>query len=99
MAEPGSGGAIPNVVLGTLTQMNTLLGAGLAILTTYKLARAAWNAARPTADSPFLSDEQLIFALSLDGAKLVAHVDEVLAKFSKPGDTAADTAGDPAGGV
>lgn len=98
MANEG-GGAIPGVVLGTLGQLNGLLGAGLSILATYKAARDAWKAAHPTVDSPFLEDTQLIDLLRKDAADLVAHVDLVLAKYAGPGTPAADTAGGPAGGV
>jgi len=86
-------GAIPGVdtVLGTIGQVNQLLGAGLTILATYKAAREQWKAAHPTDQSPFLEDQQLNDLLRMDAKSLVAHVDDVIRKHTPP-------TGDPTGG-
>jgi hypothetical protein len=95
MAGNGSGGAIPGVVLGTVSQVNGLLGAALAIFATYKAAREAWKAAHPGAASPFKEDAELIDLLASDADGLVAHADAIRAKHL----AGAAEAGGPTGGV
>lgn len=70
------------VVLGTVGDANTLLGAGLTILAMYRQARDAWKAAHPDQDSPFKEDHELIAMLAADSQALV---DEAAALLKKHG--------------
>lgn len=73
-------GMIPAVVLGTVGQVNMILGTALTLIAAYKRARDAWKAAHPGEDTPFLEDSQLIDLFQGDADGLAAHVEGLLAK-------------------
>lgn len=81
-------GAKVNEVLGSVLlgsgQITQIATTALALFGLYQKAREQWKAANPTVPDPFLTDLDLINALSSSSGDLVAEADRLLAKYQTP---------------
>jgi hypothetical protein len=87
-----------NEVLGAVNvgagQIVNILSTAVGLFSLYQKARDAWKAANPDLPDPFLTDADLINALSGSSADLVALADRLLAKYRDTAPNPVDSIGE-----